>query len=399
MFKPYRILGTLLVLGVLFSGRFRLDRTARLTLAFLFIGFLAGVPAMMDGEFRKDIVLSIVLLWCFNLATYVALASVINSPRDVLVLAIIHAVAMLLAAYGIAEDARASELELAGREFGDFRNPANAAISMLFACISLLTALRWIRTRNLATAFLVIVFGVTIPVFFLYTASLTGSRSGAALLLLGVIAYYVLGRRNRTVAMGLLAGTLAVAVVVAAIGVTFDISTLAESNILAARVEKKGMDTDRLYLWLSGLDALVDTFGLGVGIGGYPELHKEYFAQYAHLSDPRWLDSDLTLHNDYVIALVEHGVLGLVIFLLLCAHLLKVARSISDLQVRAIAISLLLGTAINGVTHAGLPYFALWFYFALLVSWQRLEREGVMRATRPRHAAFAERSRGFTGER
>ena len=92
-------------------------------------------------------------------------------------------------------------------------------------------------------------------------------------------------------------------------------------------------------------------------------------------SDPRWMNTDLTLHSDYVSALVEFGALGFVILLLFCRRLLEMARAIHDRDVRAIAIALLVGLAINGFSHTGLSYFAAWFYFALLSAWVRLERQ------------------------
>lgn len=374
MFKPYRVLGLILVAGALITRGLRLDHISRTMIGFLFMGLIGGVMELFGPDSRDDLFIASALLWTFNLATYVAMFSIVSSRRDVLVLAVVHALALLTSAYGIGLDARAIEAGMVRREFGDFKNPANAAVSMLFSCLVLLALLRASGLRKWLTPPVANTLSMLVFLFFAYTASLTGSRSGAVLLLVGVVCYILLSSVQRTLVTLALAGGLVVAgMVVGVLNLDERVSDLAESNILAARVEKKGFDTDRLYLWRSGLDAFIDSYGLGLGISRYPEVHREYFAEYAHLSDPRWLDTDLTLHNDYVTALVEHGLIGFMFFLVLCQRLLATARAIRSHYVRAIALSMLVGIAVNGLTHTGLPYFCVWFYFALLSAWRLQE--------------------------
>ena len=57
----------------------------------------------------------------------------------------------------------------------------------------------------------------------------------------------------------------------------------------------------------------------------------------------------------------------------MCGQLVRTVRRIDDRHMRAIGVALLIGLAINGLTHTGLPYFAVWFYFALLSAWRFAE--------------------------
>jgi hypothetical protein len=375
IYKPYRIIGVLLVIGVVLARRFRIDNFTRLVGAYLGIGLVLALGNLFEFERNADeVVRNYALLWGFNLATYVAVVCVVRSRRDVIVLAIVHAVALMTAAYDIAQDARLAEVTM--RQMGDFKNPANGAISMLFTCLVIVAALKAFAAGSLFKRLLVVVASAAVSLFLLYTATLTGSRSGTALLAVGLLFFVLARTRQRLLLQLFLAGGVAlVLLTMNSLNLSSKLSTAAEGNILAARVETKGLDTDRLYLWRAGLDALADTYGLGLGVAGYQAVHKEYFATYAYLSDPRWLNSDLSLHNDYVTALVEHGVVGFVLFIMLCAHLLRTALYIEHREVRAIALALLLGLAVNGLSHNGLPYFAVWFYFALLVAWRRSEAQ------------------------
>ena len=374
VFKPYRVVGLAMIGLVILRGRFRVDRFARLSILFVAIGlFLALFSIIRSGDTISILVITTVL-WTFNIATYVALISLLKTRRDVLLMAMIHSVALLFSAYGIASAANA-ESGMAVREFGDFKNPANACISMLFAACVILALIRTrtvLRSRGWAIVRILLLFAV--PAFLLYTATLTGSRAGAALLLAGILAYlYITSSRRVVLAATFLAVMAGALVWVAPVGLSNQGAALSERNVLAARIEKKGLDTARLYLWRAGMDAFLDTGGLGLGASRYQSVHREYFSQYAFKSDPRWMDSDLTLHNDYVSAVVEFGLIGFALFLLMCGQLVRTVRRIDDRHMRAIGVALLIGLAINGLTHTGLPYFAVWFYFALLSAWRFAE--------------------------
>jgi O-antigen ligase len=372
--KPYRLIGGAIVLLMLVRGRVRLDRLAKLSIAFVLAGFLLAVAQTMLASENFIPLLRAVALWSFNLATFIALASLLKDRREIILIGIVHALAMLIAAYVISSEAAVLAHEDPGglmRLTGDFKNPANACISMLFSCTVLLTFLRRrVRVRGPLVRMLKILAILAIPLYFLYTSSLTGSRAGSGLLLVGLATYCALtSLRQVAIALGFVAILLAVAYAIAPQNLD-----LSERSVLAMRVEKKGMDTDRLYVWRAGFDAYVDTYGIGLGMSRYQHVHRKYFAKYAMQSDPRLEDFDLSLHNDYVSALVEFGTIGFVIFVFLFRRLLIMARGIRDRDARAIAVSLLVGLAINGMAHTGLAYFAVWFYFALLSAWVRLAK-------------------------
>lgn len=369
VFKPYRLVGGAMILLTFLQGQVIVDKFAKLAIAFISIGFAIGLANSMLRSSEDSIIYVAALLWAFNILAYIALVTNLRSRRDIAIVAVIHALTMLVAAYGISGD-DIGDIDLTGRQFGDFKNPANACVSMLFSAIVLLAMVRaHPRQSHLIGRVVRFFVMVGVAVFMFYTSTLTGSRAGAALLLVGVLTYLAL-TANRSFAIGAILAAVIVLVVAlfSPLRVPNGISA-SGSNILVARIEKKGLDTDRLFLWRAGLDAFADSYGVGLGLMGYRTVHKEYFAKYATRSDPRWMETNLTLHSDYVSSIVEFGIVGAFVFILMCRRLVRMAKSVKERQVHAISIAMLIGIAINGLTHTGLPYFSIWFYFALLSAW------------------------------
>lgn len=374
-FKPYRLIGAALVIAVLLRGRIRIDSFAKSSGLFILIGFLLALAHVYITSVAYGGALTAGALWVFNLATYIAIASALRTRHEVVLVAAAHALGMLLAAWNIS--AGGAEDPLLARQFGDFSNPANACVGMLFAAITLLALAKARPARGARAARALRGLALVVMVlFFLYTASRTGSRAGAGLLIVGLLTYFWVRSRKAALLVGMFA--LLGGVISATVPEEFwrdSGSSLTETNILALRVEKKGFDTTRLYLWKSGLDAWADTYGLGLGMTMYQTVHKEYYATYAgDGGDIRWLDADLSLHNDYVRALVEFGVFGFIVFLVMCRRLYRNARSIADPGARAIGLALLAGLVINGLSHNGLSYYSVWFYFGLMSAWLVVER-------------------------
>lgn len=370
VFKPYRLLGAAMILLMVLRGKTRVDRFGRLSMMFVSLGFLVALGNLILNSGNYSVLILTALLWAFNILSYIALFSLLRDRREIAIVAVVHSVAMLFAAYGIAGSG-ITDLDLSGRQFGDFKNPANACISMLFATLILMSLFRgWARGRRGFAIAIAVPAMVVVPAFMFYASTLTGSRAGAGLLLFGLLCYLALTAKRRFAAMAMVTAVLVmVATLFAPALPTQQGAWLSERNILAARIEKKGLDTDRLYLWRAGLDAFVDTYGAGLGMAGYQRVHKEYFAPYARKSDIRWLNSNLTLHDDYVSALVEFGLLGALLLFLMCRQLARSVRRIPERPIRAIAIATLAGVAINGISHTGLAYFGVWFYFALISGW------------------------------
>ena len=59
------------------------------------------------------------------------------------------------------------------------------------------------------------------------------------------------------------------------------------------------------------MDATLDSYGLGLGIGQYRAKHREYFEQYANVGDVELASRDMALHNEYLAMLAEFGMVGL----------------------------------------------------------------------------------------
>ena len=373
IFKPYRLIGATLIFMAVVGGRLIVDRMARLALLYVVLGFALGVSHVLLVSASLSELLGDSLLWLFNVASYIAICSLLRSRRELTLVLVVHAAAMLFASYDILN--HSAEMFLiegeSVRVSGDFKNPANACLSMMVAALVTMSVLRGVlaKRRGFLATLLAMSFGLAVGLFELYVSSLTGSRAGAFMLLIGLLAYLlVLGRRR--IALVLAAVGIGAAVLVTQMDAW---PKLQEENILLVRAQHKGLDVDRVYLWRSGLDAYIDSYGLGIGIAQYRTVHKFYFEKYALSSDERWADSKLSLHNDYMSALVEFGTFGFIILMVICRHLWRTARGIIDNDVRAMAIALLLAAAFMAFSHAVLPYFGLWFYLALTSLWRRFE--------------------------
>ena len=365
-FKPYRIVGGILILFVLIRGRIIADGLTRKAVAYVTVGVLLAVVHAVFGAGSVEGLTTSTLIWLFNIATYVAILSLLQERREVVVVAAVYCGAMLAAAVDIVWNVNAlRETGILARVAGDFKNPANACLGILAATLFLGAALSSMERRRAQLTPILILLTLATVFSGLYVSTLTGSRAGAALFVVGCVTFLVnLGKRRAAVA------ALAVAMILAVMAATLDIRPR-EANILARRIETKGMDLTRVALWQAGFDAYLDHYGIGLGLDRYRTMHQEYFRPYMWTSDPRWADSRLTLHSDFVSALVEFGPVGLVLLAGIVLGLIRAARSIRERQVRAIAFAILAAAMVEGLTHMVLPFFGLWFYFALLASWVR----------------------------
>lgn len=377
VFKPYRILGVLAFLAVMFNGRLRYDRFAGFFWLYLCVGVaLAATRLLWSGESLAGLGTT-AAIWLFNLLVYVAIISTLRSKREVALLAGVHAVAMSVAAVQIARTASENlAMGQVARLSGDFKNPANACLSMLFAGLVLIEGARRRASRS-SHSFAFGAVAVLGNIGLLYVTTLTGSRAGSFIFIAGLLCYgLVVGRSF--VRRSLLTAFLIVPFIIPLVHYLDP-----GRNILLARLESKGLELDRLYLWRAGWDAFLEHGAVGLGLDQYRPVHRRYFASYASRSDPRWLDSDLTLHNDVVIALVEFGPVGLILFWLLAKEIVRKTLTIRGHGSRAVAIAVIAMAATNSLTHATLPFFGLWFYFGLIGSWAQCDaRLGVATGVR-----------------
>lgn len=374
-FKPYRLIGLALIALAIFAKKPSLDGISKRILIFILIGATLGTVHVLRRLHPATELLGDSMIWIFNVGTYIAIYTLIRSRRELTLLAVIHAAAMSVGSLDMYSHSAALQSELDGavvRVSGDFKNPAAACLSLLVAALLLVTTFRRLRhrIRNALLRMLVPLCVGVILLFFLYVASLTGSRSGAGLYVMGMAVYFLITSGRKMMLVILLLA------LPATISINYyqDWGTLSEGNVLAKRIETKGADYHRLYLWRSGLDAYVDSWGMGLGIGQYRTVHQEYYREYAEKGDYRWLAARLSLHSDYVSALVEFGFLGFVVFLSFCAFAWRMVSRIKAVDVRALGLAFLMASAVNAITHTILIFFSFWFYLALLACWVRVEQ-------------------------
>jgi O-antigen ligase len=373
IFKPYRIIGAALLVAALAQGRLVVDGVARAVLLFILIGVVLGLSNILLNDMPAAGLLGDSLLWLFNLASYVAIASLMRHRREVMLVLVVHSIAMVFASYDILTHSQQVLVEegASTRVSGDFKNPAHACLSMMMATLVIIGLVRKGLLRGHGLAWRALVVGAILALigFQIYVSSLTGSRAGAAVFIIGIFAYLMVAGWRRLALW--LAG---VAIAGALLLTQFDAwPGESSSNILIERMEHKGTDTTRLYLWRSGMDAYIDSYGLGLGLAQYRSVHRQYFERYALRGDERMSDHDLSLHSDFISALVEFGIIGLLVFITLCRRIWRFAHGIVNPEIRALAIALVWAAAVMALSHAVLPYFGLWFYLALLSSWWRIE--------------------------
>lgn len=181
---------------------------------------------------------------------------------------------------------------------------------------------------------------------------LTGSREAFIAILIAVLVF-PLTMRSYSRAEKKIGGIALI--LVTAIGLAFVPRTTWERIGTIGSEISQGTLTKRTDIWRAGLDVYRDHPFLGVGAGAYgPSVYKQ-------------LDIDYVAHNSYLSILVELGVVGFILFLILLAALMRSALLISGDAKRAwIVLLLTWGVAVMAATWEHRK--STWFLFGLLMA-------------------------------
>ncbi len=210
---------------------------------------------------------------------------------------------------------------------------------------------------------------------------ITGSRGGAISFVFATCVYLFIFSRSGLIRPGVL--ILSLAVVVSILGASTFI--LAPKNIQDLVVERfdpaKAKSADeytsgRLTLWSEGIKLFYKSPIFGHGQATFIPLMKKNF----HI----WGNS----HNDYLLYLVQYGVIGLGLFLMVLWSLFReswaVAKSAANQRIRCLILSYIVGFAGYALAMFGVnviqPRFLFWAYSAVVLRYGRLYLQGEMSA-------------------
>ena len=237
-----------------------------------------------------------------------------------------------------------------------FANPNDlAALSLpiLALCIAALQGEHsrgWIRTSALA--------GVVVLPALIF---LTQSRGGIlALLTLGLLVLVEYRRQARSLALGVLAAGVIVLAAPPEVWTRLSNLTRASDTEQLGAVDTEGSAKQRFEIWKVAVEIIADHPVSGVGIGGYPGVHREYALSGQFLPTARGARDT---HSIYLNLLAETGLPGFVIFMgMLLAVLLQTRSAAKALtktdpaasrQLTTLAIGLIayLQAGLFGTTH------------------------------------------------
>jgi O-antigen ligase len=354
-FKPYRVVGALLLIAAACTGRLRLDPVMRFAWVGLLYACVLALPPALGDAASANAAWNAAALYAFGLTTFMVVVAMPRSGFSGLLLVLVIG-ALLNAVVILSGNGRVLSASTGLRYAGLFKNPTLAAFALALGAMALLylgqrplgSMSLWLRCLC-STALLVVLAMAMIR---------TGSRIGLIATVVAAIVYAALRQGGPR--------WLLLALVVAVAGFAASADLRQQVSVAAARFQEKfaeGTDV-RIYLWQSGLEALVDSDGLGLGIGQYRMHHEHYFAdkQFAKRS---LYKGKFDLHSDLVAHLVEHGVIGFAAFVGVLGWLICAVRRAPP-ELRGLLASLWILMVTTGTLHQ-MSYSALYWIAAGLI--------------------------------
>ncbi|MCB0619042.1 MAG: O-antigen ligase family protein [Saprospiraceae bacterium] len=368
-FKPYRIAGILLLLlGFFYNIRRK--------------GFFAFPPdRLLYIMFGYGITYTIVL---YLMGKHVNLGGFANSTTQIVFFLLIHVtikrinltyrhmykILNVLAAGVLINTAIVVSdfylFQLASRVQGMTDNSNYAAVQMCmvalyFIFLILKNKFRLFDLHNL--------FYLAAAGFLFFGILATGSRTGLGIIVLCTAFLLVVmtdwSTKVRLVPFGL--------AVIAFVLVNSKLVDLASEASTFNRLQ--GVETDvRIPLWTAGKNAIIDTWGMGVGMAQIV-YNKANFKKYMMPVDPNianMVDSRgkaLGLHSMYMEIMVEMGLIAMAIYLLYLFYLLRYQYRMYRLsgrrQEHTLLIILLSTVLLMGFTGKGIMSALFWFMYTI----------------------------------
>jgi len=277
-----------------------------------------------------------------------------------LVVTIVSAIAVYTGGFEL------GKLKIAKERSAGFAEPNQfAAYLVLFVPLFISGLLFGGYRKKLFSVF--IIFGVMISLF------ITGSRGGMISLLIAVLVYFYIFRALRLLRLWALILTLCFGIPLFGASAFFFAPEKARKTVMERFDPTKAKDTDeftagRISLWKNGFRLFLDSPVYGHGQATFIPLMKKNFRISGNS------------HNDYLLYLVHHGVIGLGLFLMVLWTLFRESWKIGVASERhglkTLSLSYVSGfsgfvTAMFGVNIIQ-PLFLFWAYSAIILKYGRL---------------------------
>lgn len=313
--------------------------------------------------------------WLFNLALVPIFFATLARARDLRVIMWVFAATAVASALGGGLYAVITGISEEGRIFSGAGDPNYTAASLV-AAIPMALALAW-TGRGWSRAMALVIAAGTVPALIL-----TGSRGGlVAAFLVAVLLIPFAPREYRWRVSGGVA--VALVLVIALVAILPQAGTTRERlGEVAQSQSGSEASTGRAELWAAAGMMLRDAPLTGVGTGNFPVRSRDYVFQMTHVErSDLILDDPKVVHNAYLGALAETGVVGLLLFLLvLAAAAACVVQAVRarpppsvGIMARALGASLT-AMVIANVFVSGEYMQSLWVIIALCAAALRIAR-------------------------
>jgi O-antigen ligase len=208
---------------------------------------------------------------------------------------------------------------------------------------------------------------ITISVFFLIVLYLVSSRAGVLAAMIVLPLYIFLKLYSRIPKWSLLIVIVILAAFLVIVVKTNERIYLSVEEISDKKIDEILSKDIRLLIWKSAIGVIKENPVLGVGTGDASEELKKEFNKRGYVNG---FYENLNAHNQYLEILLENGIVGLVIFLIILGYLSFMAVSqnnlILGLFIIIMAIFFLFETVLNRL--AGITFFP---FFSFLLTYIR----------------------------
>lgn len=376
--KPYRLVGILIILSLLIylminQKRLSVDRIDRLYFFIFGYGFfLAAIRyAFFDlGVIEYTTNDGYLLLLGICVALVIKNINFTASEIDRVLFFFVCAVLLnvILIFLEVAQGGLIFK-----RATGFFKNPNQAALAILLGFLYLLIKMpNKVGPRVLS---LLVLIACVLAIVF------TGSRSALLVLVVSVFCWYVV-TANRSIGKIFIIVGIFVSVYIGQAVLFATVDNLdAMEKAMEARFDPESASlasgSGRTDIWKSGVLLSLDNALVGVGASQYKAYHQAYIGRGDAYRTV--LNHDLSLHNDYMVMFVEHGLVSFLLYLYILYYLFSglwsSTRSKKYGQLATFFCLALLTISLTGIFQEQFKLMTYWLFIALALAFLKFIRK------------------------
>lgn len=328
--KPYRIVGIFIILLGMFNGKNKwyTNNYDKYWVFYVRYSVIYTILISAITTINFEALINDALQIIFNILVYLSLKKCeIDQKRMNIILKSFILGVLLNTAFVFFQR---FVLKMGSRPSGFSDNPNSASFSMAMVAILFVYYLFDRKGSKMSyfdnNPMLSFAFSISVSIFLLIGMAIEGSRGGFITLAIGVL---IIVSRQSILKLIFALLTMAVLVTIFAEDPQGSAFGLLKNNPAVNRLEKS-TDDIRLVLWKAGINAITDSYFMGIGMGQFRS-NMEKFAEYTQLENNELVlkrlgegKAGLGLHNLFMEVAVECGVIGLILILLFFYRLLKV---------------------------------------------------------------------------